>query len=376
MLDSNYVKNKLTQEDIIKLCCFLQESDEYYFDTHGNPIFSTILDHQDSSGSFKEYYFTETKTFHCFTRAVSYDVFEMVRRAKGLETFKEAFDFIVDFFHFKRNGFEEEKEVELTSDWDIFQKVKDYSVEPKKKEENRIIQENMLEYFYPLAAPTEWLKEGISAEVMRHYGIRVDSALHHIIIPHRDKDGNLVGVRRRSFDPVEVAAGKKYMPVFVQGKMMNHPLGQNLFGLYDNKEVIKRIKKACIFESEKSVLQVCGFYGIENCFAVATCGSSLSEAQMKMLLDLGVTEIILAFDADQEGKRGDPDVVAYEAKLLRVVEPYLPYVDASIIFDYDHILPQRKMSPSDAGKDIFEKLYHSRVRIKGYDEKKKMRQKK
>ena len=78
MLDSNKVKKKLTVEDIIKLCTHLQGSDEFFYDSYGNPIFSTILDHPDSSGSFKEYYFPETKLFRCFTRGESYDVFELV----------------------------------------------------------------------------------------------------------------------------------------------------------------------------------------------------------------------------------------------------------------------------------------------------------
>ncbi len=377
MMDSNYVKNVLSKDDIIKLCCSLQGFDDYYFDNNGNPIFSTILDHHDSSGSFKEYYYVETKTFYCYTRAASYDVFEMVRRAKGLDTFKEAFDFVVNFFNLKKVGFEEEKELELTSDWDIFQKVKDFSAIPQKETiEARLVQENLVEYFYPLAAPTEWLREGISAGVMRYYGIRVDSALHHIIIPHRDKNGNLVGIRRRSYDPFEVADGKKYMPVFIQGKMYNHPLGQYLFGLHEAKENIKKTKKVCVFESEKSVLQISSYYSIENNFAVATCGSSLSQTQINLLLELGVEEVVLAYDRDFKGHRGDEDVLQYEQKLLKVITPLLPYVNVSVIMDYDHLLPQEKMSPSDAGKEIFEKLYHQRIKLKTYTVKEKKRTKK
>ena len=42
MLDSNKVKEMLKEEDIIKLCCYLQGSDEYLRDAYGNPIFSTV----------------------------------------------------------------------------------------------------------------------------------------------------------------------------------------------------------------------------------------------------------------------------------------------------------------------------------------------
>ena len=118
----------------------------------------------------------------------------------------------------------------------------------------------MLEYFYPLAAPMEWVREGITPEVMRYYNIRVDAALHKVIIPHVDPDGNLIGIRGRSYDPFEVADGKKYMPVFIEGDAYKHPLGKNLFGLYQNKATIERLGKVLICESEKAVMQAASFY--------------------------------------------------------------------------------------------------------------------
>jgi len=364
MLDSNKVKERLTEEDIIKLCCYLQNSTEFLRDNYGNPIFSTVLDHPDSSGSLKEYYYPSTKLFRCYTRGESYDVFEMVRRAKGFDTFKEAYDYVVKFFNLEDFSLDIEEETELTEDWDIFQKVKDYSKEVSTEPETLTpIQENLMEYFYPLAAPKEWLREGISAKVMRYFNIRVDSALHKIVIPHRDVNGNLVGIRGRTYDPEELDKGRKYMPVFIEGEIYNHPLGKNLFGLYENKETIQKIGKVCIFEAEKSVLQMSTMYGIDNNWSVAVCGSSISQTQMMLILSLGVSEVVLAFDADQQGGKGEPDTIEYEQKLLRIVSPLLPYVNVSVIFDYNHLLPERKMSPSDAGKEIFEKLYHSRIKL-------------
>ena len=219
-----------------------------------------------------------------------------------------------------------------------------------------------MEYFYPLAAPVEWLKDGISASVMRYYNIRVDVALHKIIIEHRNIDGKLIGIRGRTYNPKELEEGKKYMPVFIEGDMYNHPLGRNLYGLCYNKKVIERIKKVCIFEAEKSVLQIGSMYGVDNNWSLAVCGSNISQDQIKLILSLGVEEVIIAFDADHTGRRGDPDTIEYEKKLLNVASPLLPYVNVSIIFDYDHLLPH-KASPSDCGKEIFETLYHNRVRL-------------
>lgn len=364
MLSPEEIKQKLTTDDLIKICVALQGFDEYYFDAHGNPIFNTVLDHPESGNSFKLYLFKDTQLFHCFTGdAATYDIFELVCRAKQCE-FKEAYSYIINFFHLDTKGFGFVDDTNITSlgEWDIFQKVDDYAKRAQPIVNNPPIPENLLEYFFPLAAPTEWIKEGIAPEVMRAYGIRIDSALSKIIIPHRDIDGKLIGIRGRAFDQIEVADGKKYMPIYIEGQMYNHSLGKNLFGLYENKETIKRLKKVCVFEAEKSVLQVASMYGLDNSFAVATCGSSLSAEQVNLLLNLGVTELVLAFDADHTGLKGSPDVTAYEEKLLKIVERWLPYVNVSIIFDYNHLLPY-KGSPSDCGKEIFEELYHSRIKL-------------
>lgn len=377
MITAEQLKAKLTTEDIISLATALQGTDEYYLDAQEHPIFSTCLDHPDGS-SFKLYYYPETGLFHCYTAsAETYDVFEMVCRAKQCQ-FAEAFSFVVDFFGFNvhSSGFSSVVDRTALDDWDIFQKVDDY-VNKKRivGTSNEPISENLLEYFFPLAAPEEWIREGIKPDVMRYYGIRIDSALTKIIIPHRNIDGELVGIRGRAYDPIEIADGKKYMPVYIEGRLYNHSLGKNLYGLYENKETIGRLKKVFVCEGEKSVLQSASFYGCDDCWAVATCGSSFSKEQMELLLGLGVEEIVVGYDREFQGGRGDPDTVAYEDKLMKTVAPLLPYVNVSVIMDYDHLLPY-KASPTDCGKETFEKLYKSRIKLYTFDHKKNGRKRK
>ena len=50
---------------------------------------------------------------------------------------------------------------------------------------------------------------------------------------------------------------------------------------------LKRHKKVMIAESEKSVLLSKTYYGDES-FTVATCGFNISQAQIDLILDLGV----------------------------------------------------------------------------------------
>lgn len=373
MLDSNKVRDMLTVEQIIKLCCELQCDDTYFYDTYGNPIFNTCLHHPDGD-SWKLYYFVDTKTFHCFTRGDSCDIFEIVRRAKGFDDFIDAYRFVVNYFNLKDDGSVAEA-APLTDDWSIFQTIQDFNKKADDGKVNGVIQENLLEYFFPLAAPVEWQKDHISPEVMRYYGIRVDSALHKIIIPHRNINGELIGIRGRTYDPFELEEGKKYMPVFIQGDMYNHMLGKNLFGLYENQETIRKIKKVLIVESEKAVMQCASYYGVDNCFCVATCGSSLSQDQINLILQLGVTEVILGYDREYQGHFGDPDTEEYEKKLIKTVKPLTLYFNTYIIMDYDH-LTGYKDSPTDCGKEVLEELMHKKIYVAPIHEEKVKRRKK
>ena len=319
MLDSAKVKEMLSQDDIIRLCCSLQEDDTYLMDSQGRPLFLTSLDHEGGD-SYKLCYFDDSKLFYVYTRGASYDVFELVKRAKGFQEFSEAFRYVCDFFSLRDDGFEEEKKP-LIDDWDIFQKMEDYSKpQEKKKEENQPIQENLLDYWEPLAAPSEWFPDHILPSAMRRFGIRIDSALFKIIIPHRNAKGELIGVRGRSFNEIEVSSGMKYAPVQLEGKWLNHKLGLNLYGLYENGENIRRLKKVAIFEAEKSVLQCESYYGPNNNFALATCGSNLSQEQMDLLLDLGVDEVILCYDKEWTDGVGQPEYMAYREKLRHHVQ--------------------------------------------------------
>ena len=51
-----------------------------------------------------------------------------------------------------------------------------------------------------------------------------------------------------------------------------------------------------MFEGEKSPLLYSSYFGSENDISVACCGSSLSMYQVQLLLDLGINELIIAFD--------------------------------------------------------------------------------
>ena len=384
-MTSQELKDKLSVEDVIKYVTEFLGSDEPEF-INDQPVFQTICHNPAHHGKHKLFYYVESKQFHCYTEcAENFDIFSLTCKAKGYDPtmeFRKAFNDVQNFFHLGgiQFGFNDgASKEELSDGWNILNKFKDFSAPRKVLAPLPKVQENILEYFGPPVAPTEWLREGISADAMFHYGIRIDAAMKKIIIPHRDIDGNLCGIRGRSFDPDEVADGKKYMPVYIEQQCYKHPLGQNLYGLYENKEVIKRLKKVAVFEGEKSVLLCASYYNryVEkvdqttgevktvyenNNFAVATCGSSFSQQQLKLLLGLGVNEIIFCYDKENDDDRNSELSVKYQEKMQKILEPLTKYANIYRVMDFDGLLGY-KDSPADRGRETLEKLMKKKEQI-------------
>jgi hypothetical protein len=112
-------------------------------------------------------------------------------------------------------------------------------------------------------------------------------------------------------------------------------------------------------ESEKSVLKYMSMFGIENDIAVACCGSNLSNAQINLLLNLGVEEIIIALDR-QYKEVGDDEYQKWVKKLKTISKNYGNYVKITFMFDTDHVIDY-KSSPIDEGKEKFLYLYKNRL---------------
>ena len=367
MLDIKKLKNSLTPEQVTAIVCALGSVPPL---AERNALrFTTVCHHGDSQ---KLYYFLDTKEFHCYTHCnENFDIFDLVQRSKGFDSFADAFRWTVDQLKIGLEGYEsdESPELETADDWDLFDRKKAYDKAivpaqgPSAPQPQEALPDSILNYWYP-GTPKEWLDDGISWQAMRFFGIRVDPAKQRIIIPHRDKDGKLIGIRCRNFDPVALETAGKYMPVTMEGQMFNHQLGRNLFGLWENRETIRSLRKVLVCESEKSVMQCASMYGIDRNFCVATCGHNLSAAQADLLLNMGVTEIIIGYDHDVDLVRGKPDeqTARFEQEMLDIAQPYAQYFNVELIVDYGNVLGH-KHSPTDDGRDKLEALMKSKVRI-------------
>ena len=115
--------------------------------------------------------------------------------------------------------------------------------------------EDILSRFNYTVKLAPWLNEGISQLALDNALIGFYPGGDQITIPHYDADGRFVGLRGRTMCKDEGERFGKYRPLRINDVQYNHPLGMNLYGLNWAKNQIPIVKKAVVFESEKSVLK-------------------------------------------------------------------------------------------------------------------------
>lgn len=354
------IKNSLTIEQIKELL-FNFGGDPYI---KGDIIISRTICHNGEA--HKLYYYDNTKLFRCYTDCSgTFDIFELIRKIQKQDnkdiTLPQAISFVVKFFNLTISNEIFSNDNEEVQDWKILNKYEENTKENKQEKiiELKIYDDKILKYLPKPRIPM-WEKEGITQEVIKHAEIAFDPISWGIVIPHRDPAGNLIGIRERTLIKEEETNGK-YKPAVLNYQIYNHPLGFNLYNLNNSKNNIRKIKKAIIFEGEKSTLLYQSYFSLDNDISVAVCGSSLSNYQVQLLKSLDVEEIIIAFDK-QFKEIGDKEWKNWTKKLKDINKKFSPIVNISFIFDKWNML-EYKMSPIDAGKDIFLELFKKRITL-------------
>lgn len=319
--------------------------------------------------SHKLYYYDNTHLFHCYTGCgdASFDIYDLVLRVNktaGIKNFTlpRAISFVAKYFGYTAETFDFEDNQDASEDWQIINNFK------RNKEKNqtqtvelKVYSNKVLRYLpHPHIIP--WEKENITFDVMESRGICYDPINEGIVIPHYDINGNLIGIRERTLIKENEVYGK-YRPAYINGKLYNHPLSFNIYNLNNSKENIKKIQKVIIFESEKSCLKYASYFGIENDISGAVCGSNLLNYQFLLLYNLGVKEIIIAFDRQYQNI-GDKEYYIWVNKLKKISQKYRNFCNISFIFDTKNLLDY-KDAPIDKGKDIFLQLLQERLDADG-----------
>lgn len=184
-----------------------------------------------------------------------------------------------------------------------------------------------------------WRNEGISDASMRRFQVFYDEFSDRIVYPIRNLDGKIINISGRTVD--EHWKDKK-----LRKYTYFKPLGilDTLYGLSENMDYIRMKGEVIIFEGAKSVM-LADSWGIKNTAALLT--SHLNPYQLKILAKLGV-RVVFALDKGVN-IREDENI----RRLKR-------YVRVEYIYDNDDML-EDKMSPVDAGEEIWENLYERRL---------------
>lgn len=323
--------------------------------------------------SHKLYYYSNSCLFHCFTDcAESFDIFELTRKVmsrthpKARENanwnLPEAIDYVARKFGYVPNAKLDENEISIGKDLTVIQnydRIKNIDTQTQQielKEYNGKILKNL-----PRVRIEPWIKEGISQKVMDDAGICYDPKNCGIVIPHFDINNRLIGIRERTLIKEQAELYGKYMPAKIGGIMYNHPLSFALYNLNKSKDNIKQMKKAFVFEGEKSCLKYASYFGEENDLSVAICGSSFINYQAWLLIQQGAKEIVIALDR-QYKEIGDPEFKKLTRNLKNIHKKYGAYVNISFMFDKENLLGY-KDSPIDCGAEVFKELYKNRVNL-------------
>ena len=361
--DKDAIKNNLTIEQVRDLIAELGGEPQLQ---HEVLLCKTICHGGDSH---KLYYYDNTKLCRCYTGCAepTFDIFELVRKVKSRELdcdyqLPQAIQYVAQYFGYTPSERVDETPTSIDADLQYlenYDRISNISLETKIVELKEYDGKFLKNLPRPRIEP--WIKDGISQEVMNFYEICYDPKNCGIVIPHRDVNGRLIGIRERTLIKENAELYGKYRPMKLNKQMYNHPLSFALYGLYQNQENIKRVKKAFVFESEKSVLQYATMFGQENNIAVAICGSSFIQYQAWLLINMGVQEIIVGLDKQYQ-ELNDDEHKKLVRNLKGIHNKYGQFVTISYLFDKENLLSY-KASPTDEGKEKFLQLYKNRVNL-------------
>lgn len=363
MIDYNKsnVRNSLTIDNIFSL---LESWGGEPQRTNFGIVSATICHNPIGEGSRKLYFYENSGLFICYSGCAenSFDIFQLFIKVMKNQHGKEydlngAVRWIAQKFGI--SGIKKEDESDL-EDWKIlanYDRIQEISIQPNQvilKEYDKQILSN----FNYNVRLTPWLNEGITQETLNLAQIGYYPGGDQITIPHFDKDGRFIGLRGRTLCQEDADKYGKYRPLKINNQLYNHPLGFNLYGLNWNKDVITLLSKAVIYESEKSVLKHESYFPQAN-MSVACCGSNITAHQIQLLMDLGVQEIILAFDR-QFQKIGDDEYNKLKNRINNLKNKYKNYVNISCIWD-KKMITGYKDAPIDCGPEVFLKLFKERI---------------
>lgn len=364
---------KVREEEVIHILSELYNA-HYIHDKEGNLIFESIC---HGSTSHKLYYYQDEEVgkFHCYVCGTHCNIVDLLIELEGY-TFNESMRVIGECLGINTNTYRRERGLKRINQ--VNTDLEFLSLHNRKKRVIRkvetIYDDKVLDNFdcvYPLC----WRQEGIDGVTAEKFDIRYDYEENRAIIPVRNLEGDLIGVRVRNFNDSAVDRGFKYLPLEYQGESYRFPTSTTLYGLYENQEVIKSKRRVILFEGEKSTQIVDSFYE-GNCYALSTYGTNFGVVHRDILLTLGVTEVTFAWDKEYceeyfgesyDNTKEQKLMYGFLDKLKKACTLLHSYVTINLLIDFDDEL-DLKDAPVDKGKEVFESLLKKKVTIVDVEE--------
>ena len=203
---------------------------------------------------------------------------------------------------------------------------------------------------YQAVCNLKFLKDNISLESQKYFGIRYDIESQGIVIPIYDQVGQIMGVKERFNYDVEDGEMKYFYSLPCS-------MSQTLYGYSHNYKFLVN-STVYIFEAEKSVMQ-CYTYGIRNCVALGS--GTISKKQCQMILELNPEKVIFMHDVGYE--------LEAIVRNIRMLKTYSRFSEMKIgywnYFDKEY---NDKVSPSDMGKETLEVIIENEIQMIGDDD--------
>lgn len=281
------------------------------------------------------------------------DIITLVQR-----TLKISFSKAIDYLH-EILGLKDKTKEEILKDVDtnIFDDENDNSIneeseeklqaEFKKKYQKELANDMLIFNGAKQILFLDWYKEGIMPWTKKKFDIRYSYRSKRIIIPIKNyKNGDIIAVSSRTTINMCEELG---IPKYIITKYYNK--SNNLYGLWENEQSIRKAGYVVVYEAEKSVLKR---DSLNDSTGVALQGHFISDEQVRILTDyLDNVDVIIAMDKD---------VSLNEVRFI--CEKFYNQKNVYYIIDRCGLLGE-KDSPADTSNKNFIYLMDNKVK---YDE--------
>lgn len=351
------IKKILTIEDHKNILLYLKIP-IFSEDKHKIIYYSGEKNKNALSGSPKLYFYKDSKIYIGYTSGCSMDIISLVQKRLNLlkepSSFLDAINLICKITGLNIN----------TSKFNSVSHIYDWESDLGKFLRFKQTGTVLLSYDDTILSqlgqsiPQAWLDEGISEDTLIKYQIGYYERLNATTIPCRDKQGNLIGIRCRHWQPNEIEQGK-YRPLLLLDGVTSFkfPTNEVFFGINYNWPEIERTGKVMLVESEKAVMKLDTIYKEHN-VSLGMFGNNLGLKRRNELIKLGVNHVVYVPDNDWIG-RGDEAYQEWEDKVIRFCKQFGGYAKVEIVWDNLGLL-EAKENATDKDEDTWWKLYDAK----------------